>query len=163
MQEGCRVIAILGNSGIGKTALACYLLQKIKTNFELVICLDLNLSPDLENTLKALILSTGNKTKNQLPSTLGEKLSILLSNLQKKRCLIVLDDVQTLLSEKQLAGNYRSQYRSYKKLFKIIGETVHTSCFIINSWESPQEIITLAGKNSPVRIFPLKPLGLAAS
>ncbi|MEM1172511.1 MAG: ATP-binding protein [Cyanobacteria bacterium P01_H01_bin.35] len=163
LREGCRLIAILGNSGIGKTALACYLLQKIKTNFEVVIWLDLNLSPPLENTLKTLILSTGNQTENQLPSTLGEKLSILLSNLQKKRCLIVLDDVQTLLSEKQLAGNYCSEYRSYKKFFKLIGETVHKSCFIINSWESPQEIITLAGKNSPVRIFPLKGLGLAAS
>jgi len=163
LREGCRLIAILGNSGIGKTALACYLLQKIKTNFEVVIWLDLNLSPPLENTLKSLILSTANQTEDRLPSTLGEKLSILLSNLQKKRCLIVLDDVQILLSEKQLAGNYCSEYKSYKKLFKLIGETVHKSCFIINSWESPQEIITLAGKNLPVRLFPLKRLGLTAS
>ncbi len=58
--------------------------------------------------------------------------------MQNKRCLIVLDDVQTLLSEKQLAGNYRSEYRSYKKFFKLISETVHKSCFILNSWESPQ-------------------------
>lgn len=163
LREGCRLIAILGNSGIGKTALSCYLLQKIKTNFEVVIWLDLNLSPPLENTLKTLILSTTNQTEDRLPSTLGEKLSILLSNLQKKRCLVVLDNVQILLSEKQLAGNYPSEYRSYKKFFKLIGETVHKSCFIINSWESPQEIITLAGTNSPVRLFPLKGLGLAAS
>ena len=75
----------------------------------------------------------------------------------------MLDDVQTLLSEKQLAGNYCSEYKSYKKFFKLIGETVHKSCLIINSWESPQEIITLAGKNLPVRLFPLKCLGLTAS
>lgn len=44
LQEGCHLIAIVGNCGIGKTALACYLLQKSKTNFEVVIWLNLNLS-----------------------------------------------------------------------------------------------------------------------
>ncbi|MGB3513163.1 MAG: ATPase, partial [Microcoleaceae cyanobacterium] len=55
-----------------------------------------------------------------------------------------------------------SEYKNHKNFFKLIGETVHKSCLIFNSWESPQEIITLAGKNSPVRLFPLKGLGIAA-
>jgi hypothetical protein len=83
--------------------------------------------------------------------------------LRKNRCLIILDDVQTILSSGQLAGNYRPECENYSILFRQIGETTHNSCLILNSWEPPKEITALKGENSPVRTLQLKGIGVAAT
>ncbi|MEG4281700.1 hypothetical protein QUB68_01115 [Microcoleus sp. A006_D1] len=83
--------------------------------------------------------------------------------LRKNRCLIIFDDVQTLLSNGQLAGNYRPDCENYSILFRQIAETTHNSCFILHTWENPREITALTGENSPVRTLQLKGIGTDAA
>lgn len=89
-------------------------------------------------------------------------LSLLIDKLRSHRCLIILDDVQTILSSGQIAGNYRPEYENYSTLFKCIGQTCHNSCLIVNSWEAPREIVALNRENARVRTLRLNGLGAAA-
>ena len=163
VQENCNIAAISGLSGIGKTALSLHLIQKIQHNFECVIWRSLRHSPPLETTLKNLLEFLLNQPEIQLPSSIHDRLSLLMEYLRKNRCLIILDDVQTILGSGQLAGNYRPECENYSILFRQIGETTHNSCLILNSWEPPREITALKGENSPVRSLQLKGIGAAAT
>ncbi|MEG3922306.1 NB-ARC domain-containing protein [Microcoleus sp. POL10_C6] len=163
VQDKCNLAAILGISGIGKTALSLHLIQKIQHNFEYVIWRSLRYSPPLETTLKNLLEFLLNKPEIELPTSIPDRLSLLMEYLRKNRCLIILDDVQTILSSGQLAGNYRPECENYSILFRQIGETTHNSCLILNSWEPPREITALKGENSPVRSLQLKGIGTAAA
>ncbi|MCW6053460.1 AAA family ATPase [Lyngbya sp. CCAP 1446/10] len=147
VHDRSRLVAILGLSGIGKTNLALHLLSQIQHQFEYVIWRSLGTSPSLHNTLKSLLKFLSNPPETELPTSTDELLSLLIDKLRSHRCLIILDDVQTILSSGQIAGNYRPEYENYSTLFKRIGETCHNSCLIVNSWEPPREIgvhLTLA-------------------
>ncbi|MEZ2317648.1 MAG: NB-ARC domain-containing protein [Microcoleus sp.] len=174
VQDKCNLAAILGISGIGKTALSLHLIQKIQHNFECVIWRSLRHSPPLETTLKNLIQFIANQyppnpplprggEEGSLPTSIPDRLSLLMEYLRKNRCLIILDDVQAILSSRQLAGNYRPECENYSILFRQIGETTHNSCLILNSWEPPREITALKGENSPVRTLQLKGICAAAT
>ncbi|MGB7709310.1 MAG: NB-ARC domain-containing protein [Microcoleus sp.] len=174
VQQKCNLAAILGISGLGKTALSLHLIQKIQHNFEYVIWRSLRHSPPLETTLKNLIQFIANQyppnpplprggEEGVLPTSIPERISLLMEYLRKNRCLIILDDVQTILSSGQLAGNYRPECENYSILFRQIGETTHNSCLILNSWEPPREITALKGENSPVRTLQLKGISATAT
>ena len=145
VQEKCNLAAISGLSGIGKTALSLHLIRQIQHNFECVIWRSLRHSPPLETTLKNLLKFLLNQPEIELPSSIPDRLSLLMEYLRKNRCLIILDDVQTILISGQLAGNYRPECENYSILFRQIGETTHNSCLILNSWEPPREITALKG------------------
>ncbi|WP_293354113.1 MULTISPECIES: NB-ARC domain-containing protein [unclassified Microcoleus] len=162
LQDRTRLVAILGLSGIGKTNLALHLLPQIQHQFEYIIWRSLGTSPTLNHTLKSLIKFLSNLPEIELPASTDELLSLLIDKLRSHRCLIILDDVQTILSSGQIAGNYRPEYENYSTLFKRIGETCHNSCLIVNSWEPPREIVALNRENPRIRTLPLNGLGAAA-
>ena len=162
IHDRTRLVAILGLSGIGKTNLALHLLPQIQHQFEYVIWRSLGTSPTLHTTLKSLIKFLSNLPETELPTSTDELLSLLIDKLRSHRCLIILDDVQTILSSRQIAGDYRPEYENYSTLFKRIGETCHNSCLIVNSWEPPREIVALNRENARVRTLRLNGLGAAA-
>ncbi|MEG4799268.1 NB-ARC domain-containing protein [Microcoleus sp. ARI1-B5] len=162
IHDRTRLVAILGLSGIGKTNLALHLLPQIQHQFEYIIWRSLGTSPTLHNTLKSLLKFLSNLPETELPTSTDEQLSLLIDKLRSHRCLIILDDVQTILSSGQIAGNYRPEYENYSTLFKLIGATCHNSCLMINSWEPPREIVALNRENARVRTLALNGLGAAA-
>ena len=106
--------------------------------------------PTLETTLKSLIKFLYNLPETELSVNTDELLLLLMEKLQSHRCLIILDDVQTILSSRQIAGNYRPLYEKYSSLFKLIGESCYNSCLILNSWKPPREIVALTRENAHV-------------
>jgi cytidylate kinase len=160
LQENTRLIAILGISGIGKTTLSLRLIEQIKHNFDYIIYRNLRFSPTLETTLANLLQIF--VPQLETPPNIETQLSQLLNYLRQHRCLIILDDVHTLFSSKQLAGQYQSGYENYHLFFKLITEVNHNSCLIVNSWEKPREVAQLKKENNSIHCLLIEGLGEAA-
>jgi len=65
-----------------------------------------------------------------VPTGLDQRLSKLMECLQQKRCLLILDNAETILSSGEQAG-YRAGYEGYGNCFGI-GESLHQSCVDLN-------------------------------
>lgn len=160
MQDSCRLIALLGISGIGKTTLSLQLIEQIKTHFDYIIYRSLRFSPTLNATLTNLLQIFPHEA--DIPQNIETQISQLLNYLRQYRCLIILDDVQMLFCSGQLAGQYKSGYEDYQLFFKLIAEVNHNSCLLIDSWEKPREVAKFEAHNNYVRTLVLGSLGLAA-
>jgi WD40 repeat protein len=160
LTDRCRSILLLGMGGIGKTALAIKLGQSIQSQFNFVIWRSLRNAPSLEELLAEIIQFISNKKETTLPEKVEDKISILLKYLQQSRCLLILDNAESILESDRLQTGsfYRRGYQDYGLLFKYIGETQHQSCLLITSREKLKEISILEGENLPVRCLPLKGL-----
>lgn len=163
LEQNCRLLTITGMAGTGKSAIARHLIPQIQTQFDRIIWHSLRTSPLLETTLKNIIQFLCDRTDINFSANIDAQLSILIETLRENRCLIILDDVQQILSSGQLAGHYKPGYENYGTLFKLIGELPHNSCLILNSWEPPSDIITFTDDNSAVRLLQLTGLGEAAT
>ncbi|MEG3987158.1 NB-ARC domain-containing protein [Microcoleus sp. S28C3] len=157
LQEECKLVAVFGVGGIGKTTLSVKLTSQIEESFDRVIWRSLRNAPPLDYLLVDLIQFLSPTPIAKLPETLDGQILNLLDCLQQ-RCLLVLDNCETILLEGTQAGEYRSGYESYGSLLKCIGETQHQSCAILTSREKPAELVQLEGPKSPVRSLRLNGL-----
>lgn len=154
LQEQCKLIVLFGVGGIGKTTLSVKLAHQIGEGFDYVIWRSLRNAPPLDALLVDLIQFLTPTPIAELPETLDGKIANLLECLQQ-RCLLVLDNCETILQERSQAGAYRAGYENYGSLLKCIGETHHKSCIVLTSREKPAEVVQLEGPATPVRSLQL--------
>ena len=154
--DHCRLVGVLGMGGIGKTALAVKIAQQLQDQFEYVIWRSLRNAPPLETLLRELVpfLSQQQETES--------KLKKLLQCLRTSRCLVILDNMETILQAGERAGQYRSGYEEYGELLRLIGETAHQSCLLLTSREKPAELATFEGIELSVRSLYLSGSGEAS-
>ncbi|MCC5626668.1 NB-ARC domain-containing protein, partial [Nostoc sp. CHAB 5715] len=129
-----RIVAVLGMGGIGKTALAVKLAQQVQAEFEYVIWRSLRNAPPLETLLAELVPFVSNQQETKT------EISRLIHYLRASRCLLILDNWETILLAGNHVGQYRPGYESYGELLKVIGEVAHQSCLLLTSREKPAEI-----------------------
>jgi WD40 repeat protein len=143
-EERCRLVALLGLGGIGKTALSVKLAQQIQDQFERVIWRSLRNAPALETLLTDLVPFLSSQQETQ--PTLGK----LLNCLRQSRCLIILDNLETLLDAER-AGQFRAGFEAYDEFLRLLGEVGHQSCVVLTSREKPSIVAALEGMDLTVR------------
>ncbi|OKH38322.1 hypothetical protein NIES2119_09805 [[Phormidium ambiguum] IAM M-71] len=156
IKERCRLIAVLGMGGIGKTAFSMKLAQQLQGKFEYTIWCSLHDAHSVEEKLSKILQFLFHN--QYISRNLNGDITELINFLQQHRCLLILDRVESIFHSGELAGKYRQGYEAYGELFKRIGESVSQSCVVLTSREKPKEIAIIEGRNLPVRCFYL--LGL---
>lgn len=151
VEEQCRLVAVLGMGGIGKTALATKLTLEIKDEFDYVIWQSLRNAPPLEEILSDCIRFLSDPEGIDLPGSVDKRISLLIEYLQRHRCLLVLDNSESIL---------REGYEEYCSLIRRVGETPHESCLLLTSREKPKDFVPLEGEKSSVRSMRLTGLGV---
>jgi DNA-binding Lrp family transcriptional regulator len=166
LEARCRLVAILGMGGMGKTCLSVKLAEQIQDKFEFVIWRSLRNAPPVKDLLLELIQFLSNEQDTDLPETIYSRISRLIHYLRASRCLLVLDNVETIVQgcDPQEAScdyeteHYSKGYQGYGELFRRVGEARHQSCLVLTSRERPKEVGLLEGETLPVRVLKLKGL-----
>lgn len=159
LQDHCRLVTLLGMGGIGKTSLAVKLGHQVQDEFEFLIWRSLRNAPPLPTLLTNLLQFLCGQTETTLPDTAPELSSQLLECLRNYRCLVILDNVESILQGGGNAGSYRQGYTDYGDFLRSVGDTHHRSCLLLTSREKPREIGILEGQNLPIRTLQLPGLG----
>ena len=160
LSDRCRLITILSMGGMGKTAVAAKLAQQVESKFEYVIWRSLRNSPSIDDILADLIQFICQE-QNDLPKTVDARILKLMEALRNHRCLIVLDNAESILKSGDTKGSYREGYEGYGQLFRCIAETTNQSCLLLTSREKPKGLAAKEGNDLPIRSITLTGLNTA--
>lgn len=162
--DHCKLIAILGMGGLGKTAFATKVAREALGSFDLIFWRSLQYDPSVENLLKSCLQFISRQELVDIPEGVEQQISLLINALRERRCLLIFDNIETVLQAGQRVGQYQKGYEGYGRLFRYIGEADHQSCLLLTSREKPQEVVYLEGnKTGPVRSFLLPGMQLVES
>lgn len=158
VEDGCRLVGIGGIGGQGKTALATTFvrgLPKAETSFSHIIWHSLLNAPPLAEVLQEWIYVLSNQTVTNLPASLDQQFSQLLDYLHRQRCLLILDNLESILQNKERSGHYRPGYEPYGQLLHHLAMGNHRSCLLLTSRERPDRLTDLEEETPAVRFLSL--------
>jgi Pentapeptide repeats (8 copies)/NB-ARC domain len=149
ISDHCRMVGIFGLGGVGKTALSVKLAQQLESQFEYVVWRSLRTAPTPGNLLNEILpILTGSEVSES-------SIDLLMQQLRQKHCLLVFDNVESILRSGDQNGSYLPGYEDYLEIFERISDENHQSCLVITSREKPNGIALREGNNLPVRSLQL--------
>ena len=161
----CQLIMVLGMGGMGKTSLIAKLMagftnstDSSSSEFQYVIWRSLHHAPTVEETLTDLIHILSHQQAVDLPKFPDQLISKLMQYLHQTRCLLVLDNLESILQWGERGGSYREGFEGYGQLIRTIGESTHKSCLIIISREPAIAFSLLEKKANLIKSLILKGL-----
>ena len=162
VKDKCSLVLSLGMGGIGKTTLAIKVARLVQSEFDFIIWRSLRNSPPSSELLADLIQFVSQRQETNLPESDELKIDLLLKYLSSCRCLIILDNVESvLLNSIDKNNNCDRDSQAYSQLFTVLGRASHQSCLLLTSREKPDAVATLEVENTKVRCQKLAGLNLA--
>ncbi|GCF08428.1 NACHT domain-containing protein [Dictyobacter arantiisoli] len=155
-QERCRLIVIQGLGGVGKTALTLTLAQQVSPHFDMIFWRTLQNTPPLIDILTHFFQLWPDPMHPTIPQHIDAQIMLLINYLRRYRCLLVLDNFESVLQDGNNAGYYRDEYQGFGRLLELVGSTQHQSCLLLTSREKPRELARLEGKALAVRSLQLQ-------
>src|SRR5258708_5927389 len=162
VEERCRVVSVLGQGGIGKSALATKIMHRGAEHFEVVIWRSLRDVPTCEALLDSCLQVLAPQTLSDASVSPEKRQNLLLECLRHKRVLLVYDNLESFLEEGEESGRMRTGYEGFSRVLRRIAETEHRSCLLLTSREKPSDLVPMEGTHSPVRALRLAPLDIQA-
>ncbi|HEY9851346.1 MAG TPA: NB-ARC domain-containing protein [Leptolyngbyaceae cyanobacterium] len=130
-KERCKLVTIVGIGGIGKTALILALADRIQGEFEYVIWRSLHYYPSVISLLDSIL----SKFDQPVEEDINKGAVQLINQLQKHRCLLILDSLETVLDKTE-------ETNQYAQLIQRLISSRHQSSILIASREKPKWIET---------------------
>ena len=158
ISDRCRLLGVFGMGGIGKTAFATKLAEQVQSEFTLIAWRSLRNAPTVETMLSELVSFLTNQAIATLPQDFDRLLSIFIQTIKQSRCLIVLDNVESILRSGETTGQYSESHEGYGELFRQVGEVRHQSCLILTSREKPHDVLAPDSSDRMVRSLQLSGL-----
>jgi transcriptional regulator with XRE-family HTH domain len=155
VEERCRVVSVLGQGGIGKSALATQLMHRVAEHFEVVIWRSLRDVPTCEALLDSCLQVLVPQTLRDISAHPERRQDLLLECLRNKRVLLIYDNLESFLEEGEDIGRMRAGYEGFSRVLHRVAETEHQSCLLLTSREKPSELVPASGTSSPVRALRL--------
>src|SRR5258708_1149181 len=107
VEEGCRLVSVLGQGGIGKSALAVSMMHELAPHFKVVIWRSLRDAPSCEALLEDCLQALAPQPLREVPTSLERRLILLRESWRQARALRVLDTLEVLREGGEVGGRLR--------------------------------------------------------
>ena len=159
--DRCRLVALWGIGGIGKTTLAVKAAEMMQSAFDCIIWRSLSEMPTLDQILEDWLNILPKRSAKPF-ETIGHKITYLIEAIKEIPCLFVLDNFEAVLENNTPTGGYCKGYSDYGDLLHRVGESAHQSCLLVISREKPLEVTALESTKQHTRVLKVKGSEVAA-
>lgn len=155
-----RVLAVTGMGGIGKSSLVAKLARDVAGEFDYVFWRSLFNAEPLEIVLEECLRHISGGAVVDLPQDEDEQFKVLLAELERQRCLVIVDNLETVLTPLG-GGAYLPDRTRYGDLFELFATKTHKSHLVVTSREQPEGLVRLVEKGG-AQLLRLDGLGSSA-
>ena len=152
-----QVVAILGIGGIGKSVLASKVAHEVASGFDCVLWRSFKTNTlDIKIILRDAIQCFSNNLATEMPEDIDGQMDRLIECMRERRCLLVLDNFESVLRPGQEYSTYMHGFEKYGELIDRIATMEHQSCLMLTSREGPKEVAYQQGSMSPIQVLELQ-------